>query len=513
MDLAPVSRGMEAATVVPTMRKILAPVLAATLSIAAGCASDDGPTPFDEDPPLSSEDDVTGGPADAPDDSKADEVFPAQWNEIASKQSSVKSQGSRGVCSIFATTAQVENLYITAGAQNPDFSEQYLQWSVKNQVGDFTNTEGSNGGSNLEAVVSYGTVAESVWPYESSPWTAANDPACNGGMNLPTKCYTNGEPPAAAATAQKFQLPSSRWISSRPTSLKHHLMQKKTGIVVGLTFFYQSWNHRRSTIPVDAEFWRQGYVTYPNAKDKSESATQRAGHAILIIGWDDELAVPVRDETGAYVKNTDGSQKVEKGFWIIKNSWGTAGFGINHPNGAGYGYLSFKYVEEYGNSVTAEVPDLGTPATEAACDDGLDNDGDNDTDCDDSDCTADPACASNPTVQTYTSTPNLSIPDNDPTGVSDTIAVTDTGSVGSVNVTLAIDHTYRGDLTVTLAHGTTTRTVVAETGGSEDDIRAEFDVAGFTGASLTGDWTLQIVDGAGQDVGTLESWTLEVGVN
>src|SRR5690349_15472827 len=258
MDLGPVGRGMEAATVVPTMRKIVAPVLAASLTFIAGCASDDGPTPYDEDPPLSDEDDVLGGPADAPDDSKADEVFPAQWNELKDKQSPVKSQGSRGVCSIFATTAQVENLYIVAGASNPDFSEQYLQWSVKNQVGAFAHTEGSNGGSNLDAVVDYGTVEESAWPYESFPWSSANDAECNGGENLPTKCYTNGEPPASATSARKWKLPSSRWISSSPTSIKHQLMQKKTGVVVGLTFFYQAWNHRRSTIPVDADFWRKG---------------------------------------------------------------------------------------------------------------------------------------------------------------------------------------------------------------------------------------------------------------
>jgi len=509
--IAPPSDGMEAATVDP-MRKLIATLLFATPLIAA-CASEDGPTPYDDDPPLSGEDEVKGdAPANAPDDSKADEVFPAQWNELKTKQSPVKSQGSRGVCSIFATTAQVENLYITAGVPDADFSEQYLQWSVKNQVGAFANTEGSDGGSNLEAVVSYGTVEESAWPYETFPWSAANDPACNGGENLPTKGYTNGEPPASATSAHKFKLPSKRWISSSPTSIKHHLMQKKTGVVVGMTFFYQSWNHRRSTLPVDAEYWRQGYVTYPNAKDKTESAMHRAGHAILIIGWDDNLEVPMRDETGAVIKDADGNPKTEKGFWIFKNSWGTAGFGISHANGPGYGYLSMKYVQEYGNAATAEVPDLGAQ-TETACDDGLDDDGDNQIDCADSDCATNPACSSNPTVHTYTASPNAAIPDNDPTGVSSTIPVPDAGAIGSVKVTVAIDHTYRGDLTVTLAHGGTTKTVVARQGGSEDDIRAAFDVAGFTGAALVGDWTLNVADGAAVDTGTLESWTLEVGTN
>ena len=48
------------------------------------------------------------------------------------------------MCSIFAATAMVENLYLKAGMPiaEADFSEQYMQWSVKNQVGSFRNTEG-----------------------------------------------------------------------------------------------------------------------------------------------------------------------------------------------------------------------------------------------------------------------------------------------------------------------------------------------------------------------------------
>ena len=34
----------------------------------------------------------------------------------------------------------------------PDFSEQYLQWSVKFQLGDYTWTDGSNADSNLNAI-------------------------------------------------------------------------------------------------------------------------------------------------------------------------------------------------------------------------------------------------------------------------------------------------------------------------------------------------------------------------
>ncbi len=494
-----------------------APLAISLLTITlGGCAVDGddngGPTPFDEDPPLSGEGETKGdAPTDLPDEGKADAVYPKQWNEIENEQSPVKSQGSRGVCSIFASTAQVENLYIHAGMANPDFSEQYMQWSVKNQVGDYRNTEGSNGDSNLESVVEFGTVLESVWPYESAPWTAANDAECTGGENLPTKCYTNGEPPAAAAGAQKYRLPSKRWMSSSQASIKNHLTTKKTGVVVGMTFFYQSWNHRRSELPVSTDYWQKGYVTYPNADDKTKSLAKRAGHAILIIGWDDELEVPMRDKDGNPVLDGNGNPMVEKGFWLFKNSWGTVGFGINHQNGPGYGWLSYKYVAEYGNAVVAEKPTLEQPRE--ACDVAGDEDSDGQADCADADCTAHPACAAQPTEHTYTASPNLSIPDNDPAGVSSDISVADAATVGTVEVTLDITHTYRGDLTVTLTKGQVTRTVVAEQGGAEDNIVAAFDVTGFAGQALAGTWTLKVVDGAGQDVGTLNSWTLSVGGN
>ena len=32
--------------------------------------------------------------------------------------------------------------------------------------------------------------------------------------------------------------------------------------------------------------------------------------------------------------------------------------GIGHPNGAGYGYIQYKYVEQYGSAYTTTVPTL-----------------------------------------------------------------------------------------------------------------------------------------------------------
>ena len=97
----------------------------------------------------------------------------------------------------------------------PNFSEQYLQWSAKNLQGAFPHTEGSSSEANIQAVVRFGTIKEAEWPYESQPWTAENDPDCDGEDGMPTKCYTNGEPPASVEDALKFKLPARRFIKSR----------------------------------------------------------------------------------------------------------------------------------------------------------------------------------------------------------------------------------------------------------------------------------------------------------
>ena len=467
------------------MRKALVQALVSLPLFVAACAqSDEGPTPYDDDYGITEGDINAGAPNNdsLPDDNKADAQYPAKFELPKVEQSKVKSQGSRGVCSIFAATAIVENLYLKAGMPAPevDFSEQYMQWSVKNQIGSFAHTEGSNVDSNLQAVVRYGGVKEAAWPYESFPWTAANDAECTGGENLPTKCYTNGEPPASAVNGTKFKLPSSRWINTN--SIKAHLTTKKSGVGVGLTFFYQSWNHRRSTIPVDANLWRQGFVTYPNDKDKSESAMHRAGHAIEIVGWDDDLEIPMRDGDGNPVLDANGNPKKEKGFWLFKNSWGTGSFGAQHPYGDGYGWLSMRYVKEYGSAVVAEIPTLDNPP---------------------------PPPPPGGSAHTYTSSPAASIPDRDPAGASSTINVPDAGTISAVKVTTDITHTYRGDLKVTLTHGTTSQVIFNKTGGSADDLKQTFTVTGFTG-ELKGDWTLKVEDTAAQDVGKLNSWTLEV---
>jgi hypothetical protein len=487
------------------------------IPLAAACAGtdDDGPSPYDDDYPVSGYDPLfMGAPNndDLEEEGKADAVYPKQWSEALATQSSVKSQGSRGVCSIFATVGLMEHLYIKEGSlPNPDFSEQYLQWSAKVQEGSFANTEGSNGDSNLRAIANYGIVQEADWPYQSQPWNSSNDPACTGGENLPTKCYTNGDPPQRAVDARKWKLPRGRYINTRPSSIKAQLTAKKAGITVGMTFFYQSWNHRRSELPVSSEYWRKGIVLYPNAKDEEVSLAKRAGHAIQIVGWDDDYEVATVDEKGEIVKDADGNPVMEKGFWIFKNSWGTGSFGVENPYGDGYGFLSMRYVEEWGSGQASDVPTVTVPRE--ACDTGVDEDLDGQIDCDDSDCATAAICQGGSETRTYSATPAAAIPDNDPTGVSSTIAVSDQGTIDSVKVNLDISHTYRGDLRVVLRHAGREIVLHDKTGGTENDLDVTVPVADLAGQALAGDWVLEVSDHANIDTGTLNAWSIEVVTN
>ncbi len=190
------------------------------------------------------------------DEAKCDQVFPAKFDLMAT-QSPVKDQGYRGVCSIFATTALMEHLYIKEGTvANPDFSEQFLQWSVKNEVGDFADVEGSNATSNLKAITKYGIVEESVWPYEEDSWDTHQDKRCTGD-DQPTICYTNGDPSEEVLSARRWKLENdsrgTRQINSQPKNIKAYMYENQRAVIAGMTFFYQSWDHGGSPYKINSQ--------------------------------------------------------------------------------------------------------------------------------------------------------------------------------------------------------------------------------------------------------------------
>lgn len=133
-----------------------------------------------------------------------------------------------------------------------------------------------------------------------------------------------------------------------------------------------------------------------------------------------------------------------------------------------------------------------------------------------------------------TDTP-IAIPDNNPTGIVSVITVDSPLNVLDVNVLLNITHTYDGDLDIHLIGPDNTIVELSTDNGASgnnfidtlfDDEAATSITSGsapFTGSfrpeqplsdfdllPAAGDWQLKIVDDAGQDVGTLDSWQLQL---
>lgn len=115
------------------------------------------------------------------------------------------------------------------------------------------------------------------------------------------------------------------------------------------------------------------------------------------------------------------------------------------------------------------------------------------------------------------SAPHRSIPDNDPAGTLDRIRVDAAGRLENLRVRVVLDHTWIGDLVVSLAAPDGTRVVLHNrAGASRDNLRETYGMdqvpamGALKGAPVAGEWALLVSDLAAQDVGTLLSWRLEI---
>lgn len=115
--------------------------------------------------------------------------------------------------------------------------------------------------------------------------------------------------------------------------------------------------------------------------------------------------------------------------------------------------------------------------------------------------------------------PNLSIPDSNPAGVSDQTTITESGEITDVEVYVNITHPYIGDLIVRITSPeATTVTLHNRTGSSADNIVGWYpsqltpaqSLDAFIGQEMQGAWTLFVSDNAGSDIGTLNQWCVRI---
>ncbi len=114
-----------------------------------------------------------------------------------------------------------------------------------------------------------------------------------------------------------------------------------------------------------------------------------------------------------------------------------------------------------------------------------------------------------PAMLPSTDTPK---PINDLTTTSSYLSSSVTGAITSLKIRMFLTHTWRGDLVVNLVSPAgTVVNLWNRTGGSADDLLLNnVAITACNGQSASGTWRLDVQDAAGGDVGTLQSWGLEI---
>jgi subtilisin family serine protease len=113
----------------------------------------------------------------------------------------------------------------------------------------------------------------------------------------------------------------------------------------------------------------------------------------------------------------------------------------------------------------------------------------------------------------------IAIPDNNPQGAISTIQITDAGTVRSIQVSVAIDHSFLGDLQISLT-SPANQTVLLQSRNLGRSTRLQTTytlqtttlLRRFLNQPAQGSWKLRVVDAAEGDTGTLNQWTLTLGL-
>ncbi len=196
---------------------------------------------------------------------------------------SVKNQGNCGSCWTFASMANIESVWKINGYGTYDLSEQNLHTCNNDYEFDHCN------GGNFYMSTAY--MAKGIGPVTEAddPYQADSDSSCSSGLT-----------PVRYVTEAIF-------IPTNETDIKQAILDH------GALYTSMYWL---------SSAYNSGDYTYyyDGPGDGSDGG---GGHAVTIVGWDDN-------------KSTASSND---GAWIIKNSWGS------YWGESGYFYLSYDDVE------------------------------------------------------------------------------------------------------------------------------------------------------------------------
>lgn len=309
---------------------------------------------------------------------------------LLARQTPVKSQGSRGTCSIFSATALLESMLVIRKNFNPaklDLSEEWLEYLIMTRSSE----DGSTSSLNFSAFGRFGTVTEARWPYVGDEWTSTEDSPLaqercghlsaeeHGELRL-TRCLLGHRDPALLrATDEELEELDADFLGIRneakafqekflanygnkfkvPTDAQvKYLLEKGIPLTLDLDFYYGAWNHREADalgIGRNMEHWRLGIVGHPapGSLDESKSLDSPAGHSIVVIGYDDTIEVETTQRFyDPKTKKVVTKPVVYRGVYYFKNSWGSDSFGVDMTidgrKAPGYGMITQAYAHEHG---------------------------------------------------------------------------------------------------------------------------------------------------------------------
>lgn len=309
--------------------------------------------------------------------------------EMLKFQSSVKSQGSRGTCSIFSATAMVEAMLKinkkVGMDEEIDLSEEWLQYIAVSYTR--STTGGSYSSKNFRLLLEFGMVYEDTLAYDPDDWSSSSwgvaadrcnhlverdlrvcklahfDPSLysmteeelNGSLIFGAKDILNSKKDAAKFRDDYLEKKEGATFPIYSISEIKALLKKGVPVTLGLDFFYGAWNHQTAdTLDIGRSLsdWQNGIVGYPEKLSvdylQSRKTENKAGHSILVVGFDDTKVI----ETNVRMKDGTMKKFSYQGVYYFKNSWGTDSFGIetliDNELFPGYGIITQQYAHEYG---------------------------------------------------------------------------------------------------------------------------------------------------------------------
>ncbi|MCP4145639.1 MAG: C1 family peptidase [bacterium] len=214
----------------------------------------------------------------------------------------VKHQGKRNTCSVFAATALIEYLIWDKYGKVVDMSESYNYWAAKKYA--LTNTYLKEGYLSIDGLAGYlaveaykyGSMDESNWAYENENWLTSNDERCkssNGKYSM--ECFT-GVPPENAKKTEYLAQP----VYIDREDIGQYILKEKKPVAMNIFWHFDAVDEK-------------GQFRLPTSEE-----VKKGGHVILLIGYNSETKT-----------------------FIFKNSWGTD-WGQD-----GYGTIPEEYIINY----------------------------------------------------------------------------------------------------------------------------------------------------------------------